>query len=211
MATWSADVLATIRASRRAAWIIAGCAAAAASVEAVALRAMLPLRTVVPYTLDLDQSRGVAGLTRNVPGDAGDIRVQLAKYVIRRESYDDSHPRDGVTEVLAQSREGARRSYAAGLKNGVPDLSKLVFQLGTQVHVTVQAVTWTGPGRARVTFAAAQTQNGSIFSTLPWQADISFSAQPGGRSPGGQNLIEVTSYQRTAFIPTQPNTSLFQD
>ena len=57
-ASWAADIHGSLRASRRAAWIIAGAAVVVAVLEALALTALTPLKTVVPYTILVDRQTG---------------------------------------------------------------------------------------------------------------------------------------------------------
>jgi type IV secretion system protein VirB8 len=55
--SWADDRQDMLRASRRTAWIVAGVAVAVALFEAIALIVLMPLKTVVPYTLLVDKQK----------------------------------------------------------------------------------------------------------------------------------------------------------
>ncbi len=57
-ASWSGDIHGALRASRRVAWWVAGAACLVAVVEGLALAALAPLKTVVPYTISVDRQTG---------------------------------------------------------------------------------------------------------------------------------------------------------
>ncbi|KAK0331961.1 hypothetical protein LTR94_026819, partial [Friedmanniomyces endolithicus] len=56
--SWATDRIGALQSSRRIAWIVAAGAATIAVVEAVALVALTPLKTVEPYTLMVDRTTG---------------------------------------------------------------------------------------------------------------------------------------------------------
>src|ERR1700712_2780149 len=56
--SWAEDAQAARDRSRRFAWRIAAAAATIAALEALALIALAPLKTVVPYTLLVDRNTG---------------------------------------------------------------------------------------------------------------------------------------------------------
>ena len=92
-ASWAADIHGSLRASRRAALIIAGAAVVVAVLEAVALAALTPLKTVVPYTILVDRQTGYVQTIQGLkPGplteDAAVSQSFLVQYVIARETFD---------------------------------------------------------------------------------------------------------------------------
>lgn len=115
-ASWAEDRERDRAASRKTAWIIAGVATAIALVEAIALIIMLPLKTVVPYTLLVDRQTGYVEQlkpvdSRTINPDAALIRSFLVQYVIERESFDIDALNDNYRKVALWSAGDARTRY----------------------------------------------------------------------------------------------------
>ncbi|WP_252407265.1 VirB8/TrbF family protein, partial [Escherichia coli] len=82
-----------LRGSQRTAWIVAGVACAIALMEAAALLALTPLKTVEPYTLLVDRQTGYVQALKpldaqQVSANAALTQSFLVQYVIARESFD---------------------------------------------------------------------------------------------------------------------------
>jgi type IV secretion system protein VirB8 len=91
--SWSDSQNREITASRRVAWIVAGVLGAIALFEAIALIALMPLKTVVPYTLLVDKQTGYVEALKpleqkTITPDSALVRSFLVQYVIARESFD---------------------------------------------------------------------------------------------------------------------------
>ena len=56
--SWTTDVQDALRRSRRLGWTVAATASGAALLEALALTALAPLKTVVPITISVDRATG---------------------------------------------------------------------------------------------------------------------------------------------------------
>ena len=92
-ATWASDRQEAMLASRRVAWMVAAGFAVVAVLEAVAIAALFPLKTVVPYTLLVDRHTGFVEALQ--PLDAAKIAPDtaltqsfLVQYVIAREGFE---------------------------------------------------------------------------------------------------------------------------
>ncbi len=115
-ASWGEDREREIAASRKVAWIIASIATAIALIEAIALIVLLPLKTVVPYTLLVDKQTGYVEQlkpveNRNIDPDAALVRSFLVQYVIERESFDIDSLSDSYRKVALWSAGDARTRY----------------------------------------------------------------------------------------------------
>lgn len=119
--SWAADRERAEASSRKVAWIIAGVASAIALIEAIAIVTMLPLKTVVPYTLLVDRQTGyvqaLKPLEREVVApDTALVRSFIAQYVIAREGFDIDSLRDTYRKVGLWSAGEARDSYVSGMQ-----------------------------------------------------------------------------------------------
>lgn len=153
--TWAQQRDAQQVRSARLAWTVAAIATGVAGLEAVAIMAMAPLKTVVPYTLLVDSH---TGFTQTLEGthpqtirpDAALTQSLLAQYVVAREGYDIATVEEQYRKVALWSAEGARRDYLALMQ---PDNAQGPFHLYGRtrtLHVAVESVTPIGPGRAMV-------------------------------------------------------------
>lgn len=125
-ASWAEDRERSSAASRKTAWIIAGIATAVALLEAIALIVMVPLKTVVPYTLLVDRQTGYVEQLKPVEGrtidpDAALIRSFLVQYVIERESFDIDSLDRSYRKVALWSAEDARTRYINAMQATNPE------------------------------------------------------------------------------------------
>jgi type IV secretion system protein VirB8 len=167
--SWGKDRQEALRASRRVAWIVAGCAAAIAVMEAVALVVLMPLKTVEPYTLLVDRNTGfVQALTpldpQRISGDAALTQSFLVQYVIARESFDVDTIQAEYRKVALWSDEQARSDYVVGAQPSNPQSPLALYPRTTVIETRVKSVSPMGPNTAMVRFetqrrdAGGQTQ-----------------------------------------------------
>lgn len=137
---WARDVAQALRSSRRTAWTVAAVAITVCLVEAWALAAIAPLKTIVPFTITLDRSTGFVSTASGVRAGAQSQtaaaeRAFLAQYVLDREGLNgdsgagakllvtiknielrpdnEAHVRFEVERRAAGEYAGSRRPYAA--------------------------------------------------------------------------------------------------
>ncbi|MDE2595688.1 MAG: hypothetical protein KGL44_02300 [Sphingomonadales bacterium] len=165
-ARWSADREAELRGSRKVAWIVAGVAGAVALFEGIALMALTPLKTAVPYLLTVDRQTGFVqpldplDKSRIAP-DSALVRSFLVQYVTARESFDIDSLRSDYRKVALWSAEEARARYVATMQatNPASPLSTLPHRAVVQVQV--QSVSTLGPDSALVRFATVRADQGA--------------------------------------------------
>ncbi len=102
-----------------------GCAWRIALLEAIALILLVPLKTVVPYTLLVDRQTGyVEALQplerKTIAPDTALVRSFLVQYVIARESFDADSLKDSYRKVALWSADGARSRYVAATQASNP-------------------------------------------------------------------------------------------
>jgi type IV secretion system protein VirB8 len=179
-ATWADDRQDALRRSTRIAWIIAGVAVAVALLEALALVALAPLKTVVPYTLLVDRTTGYAQMlkgtaTESIPADEALTHSLLAQYVIARENFDIASIPHDYRKVALWSGETARRDYLSLMPATNPSSPFRLYPRTTQVTTTVRSVSPMGQGSALVRFATERRDQGQLAGTQQyWVAVIRY-------------------------------------
>ncbi|GLK45530.1 MULTISPECIES: virB8 family protein [Novosphingobium] len=218
--SWAADRQRGLSASRRIAWIVAGAATTVAVLEAIALIALLPLKTVVPYTLLVDRQTGnVQALKplgqQNVTPDDALVRSFLAQYVIARESFDINSLKDDYRKVAIWSAEEARERYLAAMQatNPASPLASLPRQ--ALVETEVRSISSLNADTALVRFVTWRTDpGGQRQQEQTWAAVIKYRFSTARMSEADrlQNPLgfQVTRYRRNAemVVPqVQPSAS----
>lgn len=163
--SWAADRQQGLRRSRTVAWTIASVAAGVAILEAVALAALAPLKTVEPYTLLVDKTTGFAQVlkgsgTDQIVPDAALTQSMLAQYVIAREGFDVSALQTNYRKVALWSADNARRSYLATIPASNPDSPLNRLPRTTVISTTVRSVSPIGSSTALVRFDTERLDQG---------------------------------------------------
>ncbi len=144
--SWAQDRDAARRKSARVAWIVAGVATGVAALEALALIGLMPLKTVVPYTLLVDKNTGFVEVLdgthpQTIKPDAALVQAMLAQYVIAREGYDVATVGDQYRKVALWSGEGARADYLALMPASNPQSPVALYGRKAQMTAQVASVT----------------------------------------------------------------------
>ncbi len=205
---WSEDPVERMRRSRRAALIIASAAGVVAALEAVALAALAPLKTVVPYTILVDRQSGyvetVKGLQPGpLPQDQALAQSAIVQYVIARETFDATDLRENYRKVTLWSEGEARRQYRQGLDKVDPSSPLNLYPPTTVVSTTIKSVSLLSPGSALVRFDTVRHDAGATGGEeRAWTAVVSFrySGAPMRMEDRFLNPLgfQVLSYRRDA-------------
>jgi type IV secretion system protein VirB8 len=216
-ASWSQDRQATLRRSRRIAWIVAAILAVIALLEALAIMLMMPLKTVEPYTLLVDRQTGFVQAVKplepaRIDGDTALTQSFLVQYVVARESFDINALQPTFRKVALWSADTARSRYIAGMQASNPDSPLQLFPRSTIIETIVKSVTPMGPGTAMVRFdrrridvGGAAAPLGSFVAVMRYR----FSGEPMRAEDRFLNPLgfQVTHYQRSPEVlppPIQP-------
>ncbi|HKT85348.1 MAG TPA: VirB8/TrbF family protein [Novosphingobium sp.] len=206
--SWSADRTQALVASRRLAWILAGVATGVAALEALALAALAPLKTVEPYTLLVDRQTGNVQALKPLeqqaitPDDAL-VRSFLAQYVMARESFDINSLKGDYRRVALWSAEDARDRYLAAMQasNPVSPLATLPRQ--ALVEAEVRSISSLSADTALVRFATTRTDpGGKRQDAQTWAAVIRYRFSAASMSASDRLLnplgFQVLRYRRDA-------------
>jgi len=215
--SWGKDRQEALRAPRRIAWIIAGCAAAIAVMEAIALVVLMPLKTVEPYTLLVDRNTGfVQALTpldpQRISPDTALTQSFLVQYVIARESYDVDTIQANYRKVGLWSAEQARSNYIAVTQPSNPQSPLVAYPRTTVIETRVKSVSPMGRNTAMVRFETQRRDaGGQAQPPRAWVAIIryQYSGEPMSVEDRFVNPLgfQVLRYRRDAeALPPEPQT-----
>lgn len=213
--SWAQDQSASLRASRRVAWIVAGVLAVVTICQALALIFLTPLKTVEPYTLMVDKQTGFVQALKplepaRVAGDTALTQSFLVQYVIARESFDINALQANYRKVALWSADSARSRYIAAMQPGFPESPLNRYPRSTVVETQVKSVTPMGQGAAMVRYDTRRTDQGGQTRPLgSWVAVIRyrFSGEPMRVEDRYINPLgfQVIRYRRDAeVIPSEP-------
>lgn len=141
---WEQDRQYRLERSERRAWRVAGAASVIAVMCAVALAALTPLKTLVPYVISVDRASGNTEVMRLA--DAREVAQQplndkhwAARYVVARESYIWKLLQLDYDTVLALSTDEVGREYGK-LYDG-PHARDKKYGPNTDMRIEVLSVT----------------------------------------------------------------------
>jgi type IV secretion system protein VirB8 len=204
--SWATDRIADLQGTVRIAWIVAAIAVAVAVMEAVALIVLMPLKTVVPYTLMVDRTTGfVQALKPLEPGqitpDRALVQSMLVQYVIGRESFDIATVQTDYRKVGLWSADQARADYLNLMQTSSLDSPLTRYPRTTIVETRVKSVSGLGDRSALVRFETLRRDEGGQYEAAqPWVAVVQyrFSGEPMSAEDRFLNPLgfQVVSYRR---------------
>lgn len=178
--SWSADRERANASARRIAWLIAAVASCVAVLEAMALIILLPLKTVVPYTLLVDKQTGYVQELRPLEGqvitpDQALTKSFLVQYVLAREGFDINHLQESYRKVALWSAGDARRSYISGMQASNPLSPLATLPRRALLQAEVRSISLLNSGTAMIRFAVSRTDTGGPQQeTQNWVAIVKF-------------------------------------
>ena len=204
--SWSADRERANASARRTAWLVAGVASGIALLEAIALVMVVPLKTVVPYTLLVDKQTGyvqeLKPLERQVIApDQALIKSFLAQYVLARESFDVNHLQESYRKVALWSADDARRNYISGMQASNPLSPLATLPRRALLETEVRSISLLNEGTAMIRFAVSRTDpGGSRQEPQNWVSIVKFRFSGEAMSAADRMLnplgFQVMSYRR---------------
>lgn len=177
--SWAEDVHGALRASQRRAWWVAGVATLISLLLALALVLLLPLKTVVPYTITVDRQTGFAQAARGIelgPMSEKEALIQsvLAQYVIARETVDAADLVANYKKVGLWSVAQARRDYLAAMNRANPGSILNSATAATQIVTTVKSIALLDKTHALVRFATDRRDGDGPLTRQDWSAVLTF-------------------------------------
>lgn len=165
-ASWSQDVHGALRASRHLAWMVALGLGAIAILEAVALAVMMPLKTVVPYTITVDRQTGYVETAQGLkPGalsqNAAVTQAFLAQYVMAREGYDAADLQANYRKVALWSSGDARNQYLRTMAASNPQSPMKLYPSTTVMQPVIKSISLLSTNSALVRYDLTRVDYGS--------------------------------------------------
>ena len=204
--SWAQDQLNALRSSRQIAWWVALGAVAVAIAEAVALVVLMPLKTVVPYTLLVDRTTGFVQALKplepnEITPDRALVQSMLVQYVIARESFDLTSLQANYQKAGLWSAGDARQQYLALMQASNSDGPLMRYSRDTVVETRVKSVSRLGEQSALVRFDTIRRDGGGQPGPAqPWVAVVEyrFSGEPMSAEDRFLNPLgfQVTGYRR---------------
>jgi len=210
--SWDRDRFVAAARSRRIAWIVASVAIALAIVAVLAIMALTPLKTVVPYVVTVDRSTGATDVTQELRGDKSvtyDEAIRkyfLADYVRAREGWIPQAREEFVRKVLALSTREEQARWTAFYKKDNPDSPQNQFTANDAVFVAIRSVAFISPNVAQVRFVKRLERDQQAIET-PAIATITFDVLSKPETEAGRYAnplgFQVKSYRADAEVPTR--------
>jgi len=210
---WALDRERAERSSRRVAWIAVAVLATVAVAEAVAIVVMLPLKTVVPYTLMVDRQTGyiqaLKPLDRDVVApDRALTRSFISQYVIAREGFDQGSFREDYRKVSLWSTGEARDRYVASMQPTNPASPLAALPRGAGIDVEIRGISSLSNDTALVRFATYRSDAYGQARPQMWQAVLTYKFSNAAMSAGDRLTnplgFQVIRYRRNAELPPEP-------
>lgn len=213
--SWAVDSEYHQRKSNRLAWIIAAVATVIALLEALALAALTPLKSVVPYTLLVDRTTGYVQVLdgtkpQKVTPTSALTQSMLAQYVVARETFEINGLAEQYKKVSLWSGDVARRDYLALMPTGNPLSPLNIYPRNALVTTSVSSVTPTGPDTAQVRFITDRRDPGQASAQRGWwaaQIRYRYSGEPMSLEDRLANPLgfQVIEYRRDQEAVPQQN------
>lgn len=210
--SWDRDRFVAAARSRRIAWIVASVAIALAIVAVLAIMALTPLKTVVPYVVTVDRSTGATDVTQELRGDKSityDEAIRkyfLADYVRAREGWIPQAREEFFRKVLALSTREEQARWTAFYKKDNPDSPQNQFTTNDAVFVAIRSVAFISPNVAQVRFVKRLERDQQAIET-PAIATITFDVLSKPETEAGRYAnplgFQVKSYRADAEVPTR--------
>lgn len=207
-ASWSQDVHGALRSSRNVAWIVAIGLGIIAILEAVALTLLMPLKTVVPYTITVDRQTGYVEAAQGLlPGrlsqNSAVTQAFLAQYVLAREGYDPSDLQADYRKVALWTTGAARDQYLRAMAPSNPASPVKLYPATTVLQPTIKSISLLSRDSALVRFDVERRDYGaSSGERQSYAAVIGFryTGSPMRMADRFLNPLgfQVTSYRRDA-------------
>lgn len=210
--SWDRDRFVAAARSRRIAWIVASVAIALAIVAVLAIMALTPLKTVVPYVVTVDRSTGATDVTQELRGDKSityDEAIRkyfLADYVRAREGWIPQAREEFFRKVLALSTREEQARWTAFYKKDNPDSPQNQFTANDAVFIAIRSVAFISPNVAQVRFVKRLERDQQAIET-PAIATITFDVLSKPETEAGRYAnplgFQVKSYRADAEVPTR--------
>jgi type IV secretion system protein VirB8 len=221
---WDQDLVARGEASRRRAYWVAGAFGGLATLALLAFDVMLPLKSVEPFVIRVDNTTGVTDVVPVYVGK-GEVseavtRYLLHNYVVTRERYFYAMAEQDYNLVGAYNSPVLNTAWMQGWDRANPDSPLVKYRDGSTLRSQVQAISFIKRADgtqdlAQVRFITALKQGGSGAETIQhWIATIQYGyvapskdEQLRALNPLGFRILEYRREPEIISDPAAPATA----
>lgn len=222
--SWETDRVHAEQKSRRTAWRIAGVSLALSCLAVSAVAVLVPLKTVEPYVIRVDNTTGVVDIVHSLKGGDTTYNESINKYFAQvyvraregyfRETADVSYRTVGL---LSGHVEQQRYFDYFNPKNSQSPL--VVYGKYAKVNITVKSTSFIKPNVALVRFVKEIVRGPDKPELSHWASTITFKYVGAPMSDGDRAInplgYQVTDYrtdpesltavERQAYKPPEPS------
>ena len=203
---WTYEAAGIVRVMKTArAWRMTAAALAVVAVcEAGAMAGLSPMKTVVPYVIEVDRMTGLARILTvedrvSIPEGELTAKYWLSQYVLARESYDWQTVDYEFRKVRELSTPEAFEPYAAQFE-GEKSLDTVLGQTACW-RVEILSVQMTGEGIAAVRFVKRRVNARSmdVEGESYWTATVGYGYEPGYTNEEKRLLVNPFGFKVASY------------
>lgn len=203
--SWETARLQLVVASERKAWNLVKLLALAFILVCVALVCLMPLKTVVPYVIKVDQSTGMSEIlsianTREIPVSEMMNKFWVSQYVLSRETYDWRTLNQEFTKVRELSLPGVFEPYASQFGTQKDSL-EMRLKDDYRVLVKLNSIVINSDSIATVRFSKVVHNNrtNQDESEQGWTATLGFEYFPTYEVPEERRIVNPFGFKVTSY------------
>lgn len=204
--SWETSRIALVERSEKRAWNIVKLMAVMFVLSVGAICLMMPLKTVEPFVIKVDQSTGMSEVlhianTRDIPYSEMMAKYWLSQYVLAREGYDWRTLNQEFVKVRELSLPNVFEPYASQF--GVDNKDSLESTLKDNVRIVVRlnSIVVNSDSIATVRFTKIRVNNrsGATEGENSWTATIGFEYFPDFKVPEERRLVNPFGFKVTSY------------
>lgn len=205
--SWARERSASQRSMLRLYQRVAAGLGAVALLEGIALVALAPLKTVVPYTVLVDRHTGYVQALKPldqqvIAPDAALTQSFLAQYVTAREEFDISSLQSDYRKVALWSASTARNGYVASMQASSSESPLSRYPRTAIIQVQIKSVASLAANTALVRFDTVRADSGIVApARQSWMAVLSYDYSAGAMSMDDRLInplgFKVTRYRKS--------------
>jgi type IV secretion system protein VirB8 len=177
--TWETDKLRESEKSRRVAWRIASVASATTLAMSVAIAAMLPLKTVEPYVIRVDNSTGIVDVVEALTDGKTNYDEAMNKYFTQwyvryREGYSKDLAENYYNNVGLMSSSQEQQKYFQFFNPKNPQSPLNIYGPYAKVKIRIKSTSFISPTVALVRYTKEIERGLDRPQVSHWAATLSF-------------------------------------
>jgi type IV secretion system protein VirB8 len=177
--TWETDKVWEIEKSRKIAWWVAVGSGATAIASVLAIAAMMPLKTVEPYVIRVDNSTGIVDIVEALTDGKTNYDEAINKYFTQwyvryREGYSKELAEDYYYNVGIMSSTIEQQKYFQFFNPKNPLSPLAVYGEYAKVKIDIKSTSFLNPTLALVRYTKAIERGLDKPITTHWAATIAF-------------------------------------